>query len=260
MWAKKQAPDGSFKFVVFRPDWNPRVEYTEQNGTEIRKSLCIAWPDDFPLPDRVPGREATFHPTREKPETCMLFLATRYLFDRITKLGWVDVTDLWAQGLERRKRLADGKELPPLGDPVGDVIAPGKAGAPGRHATKEPEQLPKAPAKQVEVVAPPPPPPQKEPAPSGPVSAQVVEGTGQAAAPAVPKEEPVSPEVLRAKEILELDNVTLERAVKTESSIVIRLTLGAERMKPKPRSGAIKILDVALERAIKREAAAKEKK
>lgn len=259
MWAKKQAPDGSFKFVVFRPDWNPRVEYTEQNGTEIRKSLCIAWPDDFPLPDRVPGREATFHPTREKPETCMLFLATRYLFDRITKLGWVDVTDLWSQGLERRKRLADGKELPPLGDPVGDVIAPGKAAAPGRHAAKEPEQPSKAPAKQVEVVAPPPPPPQKETAPSGPVPPQAGPTVSQAPAPG-PAEPAVSPEALRARDLLELDNVTLERTVKTESSMVIRLTLGAERMKPKPRSGAIKILEVALDRAIKREAAAKEKK
>lgn len=252
MWAKKQAPDESFKFVVFRPDWNPKVEYTEQNGTEIRRSLCIAWPDDFPLPDRVPGRESTFHPTREKPDTCMLFVTTRYLFDRITKLGWVDVTELWMQGLERRKRLADGKELPPLGDPVGGVIAPGRAATPGRHAAKDPEP-PKAPARQEEVAAAPAaPPPPKEVPPSGPAPSTEPVHT--------PKEQGPSPEVLRARELVELDNVTLERTVKTEPSIVIRLTLGAERMKPTPRSGAIKILETALERAIKREAAAKEKK
>jgi len=250
MWAKKQAPDENYKFVVFRPDWNPAIEYTEQNGTEIRRSLNVSWPSDFPLPERVPGREPTYHPTREKPNTCMLFINTRYLFDRVTKLGWVDVTELWEKGLDRKKRLAAGEELPPLGEPVGAAIPAGKAAATGRHANKEaPAPTPALPPKQE--------PPKKE----VPPKAEPVRTAPEAPAPP-PARPPVqenpahaalSPEAQRALVLLEMDLISLENALKAEPSLVIRVTLAGERQKQKPRSGAIKLLENHLKSAVERE-------
>lgn len=96
MWAEKTAPEaGTFRFVLFRPDWNPEIRYEERNYGEVRQSRCVQWPAHVPLPARPPGRVATWLPREENRTTCAMFVNDAHLRTRMVKMGWIDVTAQW---------------------------------------------------------------------------------------------------------------------------------------------------------------------
>ncbi len=141
MWADKAIPeDGTYRFVLYRPDWNPAIRYEERNYGEVQHSRCVQWPEGAPLPERVPGREGRWQPREEDRTTCAMFVRDPHLRTRMVKLGWLDVTALWAQA----KQVPEARPAPPpvgsglVGAPVGTAVPPGAAHPSGRHAPATP--------------------------------------------------------------------------------------------------------------------------
>lgn len=133
MWADKTIPaEGTYRFVLWRPDWNPAIKYEERNYGEVRQSRCVQWPEHAPLPARPPGRVATWLPRAEDRSTCAMFVIDGHLRSRMMKLGWLDATEAWATPVPRAvpAAVASGG----LGEPVAPAVPPGMAAPTGRHA------------------------------------------------------------------------------------------------------------------------------
>lgn len=98
MWADKTAPpEESYRFVLFRPDWNPEIRYEARNYGEVRQSRCVQWPEHAVLPLAPPGRVSTWLPRKENRATCAMFVSDPHLRTYLCKLGWFDVTEAWAR-------------------------------------------------------------------------------------------------------------------------------------------------------------------
>lgn len=150
MWAEKTIPErASYRHVLVRFDWNPRIAVSEQNYGESRKSRCVPWPAHVALPKRPPGRVDRYRPTRENPETMAMFVMDGHLRTRMVKLGWIEVTKEWdAPAPEAGAKMESESASEPrplrtpavvpavvaLGAPVGPTLPPGASSPTGRHA------------------------------------------------------------------------------------------------------------------------------
>lgn len=138
-WADKTIPEaGTYRFVLWRPDWNPAVQYNERNYGEVAVSRCVQWPEHVPLPQRPPGRDSRWLPREEDRTTCAMFVRDAHLRSRMMKLGWLDATTAWATPVP----VAPAPYVAPpvgtsLGGPVGPVVPPGAAAPSGRHAARK---------------------------------------------------------------------------------------------------------------------------
>lgn len=134
-WADKAIPEpGTYRFVLWRPDWNPAVRYNERNYGEVAISRCVQWPEHVPLPTRPPGRDSRWLPRVEDRTTCAMFVRDGHLRTRMMKLGWLDATEAWATPVPQAPRVLPVGEG--LGGPVAPVVPPGAAAPSGRHGRK----------------------------------------------------------------------------------------------------------------------------
>lgn len=134
-WAEKGAPPKeTYNHVLFRPDWNPLVAYTERNYGEIATSRCVEWPEDIAFPLRPPGRDSRWLPRAEDRSTCAMFVRSVHLRTRMKNLGWVDVTELWHP---KQVKAVEPVVLPRV--TVGTLGAPVAPAAPSIVGKKEAE-------------------------------------------------------------------------------------------------------------------------
>lgn len=133
---------GSFNYVLVRYDWPPNQVYQEAIYGEVARSRCIALPPGWKIPERVvdrlikprPGLKTTSieggcavaDGSEAERSACMMFVTQKHLRTRLQKLGWLEVTEPWAdyvaqlnaEEVEQLKKLAADKEkVKPVGRP-----------------------------------------------------------------------------------------------------------------------------------------------
>jgi hypothetical protein len=136
--ASRQIPDpGTYSHVLFRADWNPDPEYMESMYGEIAKSRCIQWPESIPFPAAIRGSTNRWLPTAQDRCTCMMFIRSAHLRSRMTKLGWVEVTDLWRAPTEKKVVLTPVVESKPLGPALSVPVPPAKRDLTGVNAKRQ---------------------------------------------------------------------------------------------------------------------------
>ena len=140
--ASRQIPDpGTYSHVLFRTDWNPDQEYQEANYGEIAKSRCIQWPESIPFPAAIRGSTNRWLPTEKDRCTCMMFVRSPHLRSRMTKLGWVEVTNLWKTPEEKKEAPAPVVESKPFGPALSKPVPPVRQALTGVNVRKPPRQV-----------------------------------------------------------------------------------------------------------------------
>lgn len=134
MRAEQGPPADESRFVLVRFDWNPEIGFLEQNYGEVQRSRSVAWPAGMPLPKRRPDmdRYRPKGPDDSPPggeRVCMVFCNDPHFRTRLTKMGWLEVTDAWKRthapdAVPTVEPVAIG-----LAVPVTAVIPPGAARA-----------------------------------------------------------------------------------------------------------------------------------
>lgn len=106
MHAQKGPPEGDWRFILTRFDWNPDTEYPEGFSGEVRRSRCVSWPVGMPLPRRRPDMdrwrpkdgptvEGVVGPPEGEEYVSMVFVMNPHLRTRMVKMGWLDITESW---------------------------------------------------------------------------------------------------------------------------------------------------------------------
>lgn len=106
---------GDYEFVLANFKFDPEGPHFEAISSEHATSRAIEWP--FGIAPPVEKRDdLPFYPTKRGDRVSMMFVRSRFLRDRIWRLGWVDVTDAWNDGLALADEAtrATAPKIPPL--------------------------------------------------------------------------------------------------------------------------------------------------
>lgn len=117
----------SYEYVLANFRYHPDQPHFEAIPSEHATARSIEWPAGIAVP--VAERSDLWHfPRKPGDRVSMMFVRERFLFERLRKLGWVDVTQAWNDGLGDCDPPAIPVAPPPLslGAPVGEKAS-------GRH-------------------------------------------------------------------------------------------------------------------------------
>ena len=89
--------DGTFNYALINPRLNPNQPYFESIYDETVTARSIEWPHKLALPIGGDERreEMIFYPRKRGDRVSMMFVRNHHLRDRLTGLGWHDVTAVW---------------------------------------------------------------------------------------------------------------------------------------------------------------------
>lgn len=162
-FVERASPElGSFNYALVRFDWPPNQVYQEAIYGEVARSRCIALPPGWKIPERVvdrlikprPGLKTTSAEggraiadgSEAERSACMMFVTQKHLRTRLQKLGWLEVTEQWAEyvaqlnteEVERLKKLAADKEkIKPVGRPMASPSPEKEEEDPGPRSNAE---------------------------------------------------------------------------------------------------------------------------